>query len=103
MLFQDVVLMCQTVEKLFEVKLKGLPPEEHEIVPASKSKAPLQPIAQVSAMGAPATRSLPAGVGLPSGPNKPMGMSALHHGMPQLQVATVQPQVQTPAAAPKVR
>jgi hypothetical protein len=91
----DVVLMCQTVEKLFETKLKGMPPEEHEILPASKSKAPSQPVAQVSAMGTPAARSLPTGVGR---------ISALHQGMLPLQVAAVQPQpqVQMPVSAPKV-
>jgi hypothetical protein len=90
----DVVLMCQTVEKLFETKLKGMPPEEHEILPASKSKAPSQPVAQVSAMGTPAARSLPTGVGR---------ISALHQGMLPLQVAAVQPQpqVQMPVSAPK--
>lgn len=98
---QDVVLMCQTMEKMLENKLKGLPREEHEVLPTSKSKAAPQLVAHVSAMGTPIARSVPPGVGLPSGP-KPVGISALLHGTPQLQVATVQPQVQTPAAAPKV-
>ena len=94
--------MCQTLEKLFESKLKGMPPEEHEIVPASKSKAAPQVVSHFSAMGAPAPRMVPHGVTLPSGPTKPVGLSTLHHGMPQLQVAAVQPQVHTPAATPKV-
>jgi CCR4-NOT transcriptional regulation complex NOT5 subunit len=59
---EDIVIMCQTLEKLFLQKVAQMPQEEHEIPPPSKKNAPKAASSQLHAtssttVSAPATSS----------------------------------------------